>query len=54
MTKLFSLNFRWDKLGFSKLLSIVDTQLNQAKGKTDNVTAVLGGLAFVILIGDFY
>ena len=37
-----------------KLLATVDTQLSQAKGKPDNDTSVLGGLAIVILMGDFY
>lgn len=37
-----------------KLLSTVDTQLSQAKGKTDNDTAILGGLALVMMMGDFY
>ncbi len=37
-----------------KLLSTVDMYLSQAKGKTNNETAVLGGLALVIVMGDFY
>lgn len=37
-----------------KLLLTVDAQLSQAKSKTDNYIAVLGGLALVIMIGDFY
>lgn len=37
-----------------KLLFTVDSQLRQAKGKKDNNTAVIGGLALVIMMGDFY
>ncbi len=37
-----------------KLLSTVDMCLSQAKGKTNNDTAVLGGLALVIVMGAFY
>lgn len=37
-----------------KLLSKIDSQLSQAKGKADSDTTVLGGLALVIVIGDFY
>ena len=37
-----------------KLLSTVDSQLSQVKEKKDNNTAVLGGLALVIIIEDFY
>ncbi len=37
-----------------KLLSTVDIRLSQVKGKTNNNTAVLGGLALVIVMGDFY
>ncbi len=37
-----------------KLLSTVDMRLNQAKSKTNNDTIVLGGLALVIIMGDFY
>ncbi len=37
-----------------KLLSTIDMYLSQAKGKTNNDTAVLGGLALVIVMGDFY
>lgn len=33
---------------------MVDAQLSQAKGKIDNNNAILGGLAFVIVIGNFY
>ena len=33
---------------------MVDIRLNQAKGKTNNDTAILGGLALVIVMGDFY
>ncbi len=39
---------------FLKLLSIVDMRLSQPKGKTNNDTAVLGDLALVIVMGDFY
>ena len=39
---------------FLKLLSIVDMHLSQAKSKTNNNTAVLGGFALVIVIVDFY
>lgn len=37
-----------------KLLSTVDMRLSQPKGKTNNDTAVLGGLTLVIVMGDFY
>ena len=37
-----------------KLLATVNTHLSQVKRKPDNDTFVLGGLAIVILIGDFY
>lgn len=37
-----------------KLLSTVDMRLSQAKGKTHNDTAVLGGFALIIVMGDFY
>ena len=37
-----------------KLLSTVDMHLNLAKGKTNNGIAVLGGLAMIIVMGDFY
>ncbi len=37
-----------------KLLSTVDMRLSQAKGKINNDIAVFGGLALVIVIGDFY
>ncbi len=37
-----------------KLLLTVDMRLSQAKGKTNNDTVVLGSLALVIVIGDFY
>ncbi len=37
-----------------KLLSTVDIRLSQAKGNTNNTTAVLGGLVLVIIMGDFY
>ncbi len=37
-----------------KLLLTVDICLGQAKGKTNNDTAVLGGLALIIVMGDFY
>ncbi len=45
-----------DKIGMIslKLLSTIDICLSQAKHKTNNDTAVLGGLAFVIIMGDFY
>ena len=39
---------------FLKLLSTVDICLNQVKSKISNNTAVLGGLAFIIVIGNFY
>ncbi len=37
-----------------KLLSTVNMHLNQVKGKTNNDTTVLGGLALIIVMGDFY
>ena len=37
-----------------KLLSTVDIQLSQAKDKIDNNIAVLGSLAFIIMMGVFY
>ena len=37
-----------------KLLATVDAQLSLAKKKSDTDMAVLGGLAIVILMGDFY
>lgn len=37
-----------------KLLLIVDICLSQAKGKTNNHTAILVDLALVIIMGDFY
>ncbi len=37
-----------------KLLLTVDMHLSQAKGKTNNDTTVLGGLALVIVMEDFY
>ena len=37
-----------------KLLATVKTQLNEAKRKPDNNTAILGRLTIVILIRDFY
>ncbi len=37
-----------------KLLSTVDIHLSQVKSKTNNDTTVLGGLALVIVMGDFY
>lgn len=37
-----------------KLLATVDAVLSEAKEKPDNNTAVSGGLAIVILMGDFY
>ena len=39
---------------FLKLLSTVNIRLSQAKGKTNNNIAILGGLALVIIMGDFY
>ena len=39
---------------FLKLLLIIDMHLNQGKGKTNNDTVILGSLALVIVIGDFY
>lgn len=39
---------------FLKLQSTVEIRLSQAKGKTNNDTAVLGGLLLVIVMGDFY
>ena len=37
-----------------KLLSTVDICLSQTKCKTNNDTAVLGDLALIIVMGDFY
>lgn len=37
-----------------KLLLIVDKHLSQVKGKTDNDSAVLDGLAGEIVMGDFF
>lgn len=37
-----------------KLLLTVNIQLIQAKNKTNNNITVLGGLAFIIIIEDFY
>lgn len=37
-----------------KLLFTVGFQLSQTKREKDNNTVVLGGLAFVIIIKDFY
>lgn len=37
-----------------RLLGIIDIHLNQAKSKTNNNTAVLGGLVLVIVMRDFY
>lgn len=37
-----------------KLLLKVDVQLTEAKSKTNNNNVVLGGLALIIMIGDFY
>ncbi len=37
-----------------KLLSTVDMRLSQAKSKTNNDITVLGDLALVIIMGDFY
>ncbi len=39
---------------FLSLQSTVDMRLSQAKGKTNNNTAVFGDLALVIVMGDFY
>ena len=39
---------------FLKLLLIIDICLNQVKDKTNNDMAILGGLALVIIIEDFY
>lgn len=36
-----------------KLLAIVNTQLNEVKKKPDNNNSILGGLAIVILMGNF-
>lgn len=36
-----------------KLLLIVNSCLNQAKGKTNNYITILGGLALIIVIRDF-
>ena len=37
-----------------KLLSIIDMRLSQAKGKANNNTTILGSLALVIVMRDFY
>ena len=37
-----------------KLLATVNTQLNQIRKKPDTDTTVLGGLAIVTLMEDFY
>ena len=37
-----------------KLPATVDMRLSPAKDKTSNDIAVLGGLALIIVIGDFY
>lgn len=37
-----------------KLLATVNAQLSQAKKKLDTDTAVVGGLAIVILMENFY
>lgn len=39
---------------FLKLLLTVDIYLSQTKDKTNNDIAVLGGLALIIIMGDFY
>ena len=39
---------------FLRLLEIIDICLSQAKGKTNNDVAILGGLALTIVMGDFY
>lgn len=39
---------------FLNLLLTIDMHLSQAKGKTNNNTTVLSGLALVIVIKDFY
>lgn len=36
------------------LLGMIDIHLRQAKDKTNNDTVVIGGLALVIVMGDFY
>ncbi len=37
-----------------RLLGMIYIRLSQAKGKTNNNTAVLDGLALIIVMGDFY
>ncbi len=37
-----------------RLLGMIDMRLSQAKGQTNNDTAVLGRLALIIDMGDFY
>ena len=37
-----------------KLLGMIDMRLSQAKGKTNNDTAVLRGLPLIIVMRDFY
>lgn len=39
---------------FLKLLLIINIYLSQAKSKTNNDTAILDGLALIIVMGDFY
>ncbi len=39
---------------FLKLLLTIDIRLSQVKGKTNNDYAIFGGLALVIVMGDFY
>lgn len=39
---------------FLRLLGMIDMRLGQAKSKTNNDNAILGGLALVIVMEDFY
>lgn len=39
---------------FLKLLLTIDIHLIETKGKTNNNIPILGGLALIIIMGDFY
>ena len=39
---------------FLRLLRMINLHFSQAKGKTNNNTAVLDSLALIIVMGDFY
>ena len=39
---------------FLRLLGMIDIRFSQAKDKTNNNITVLGSLALIIIMGDFY